>query len=473
MPFGLPLGLRFGRCTLSSRKQGEAVDLSWVPAFWKSVKPYVFRRKEDGVVILPPTMVYRTNETGMKVLDLLDRGISPESLPGMDASKLRDIAAFLEELRALFEGRAVATALMPYDFDYHRLPILGEIAVTYRCNNRCLFCYAGCGPEVSEGSGPAGCAAGAAGFCGSPADAAGKEMSTREIERVLDIFRQEAKIPFFSFTGGEPLIREDLERLIAYAVKIGLRVNLVTNGTLATPERARALKKAGLGSAQVSIESPDPELHDHLCAAEGAHVRSIAGIEAMKAAGISVQTNSTLTRLNRESLLLMPEFLAGLGISRFSMNLYIPGTAGSRAAELFVPYSETGAFVDEILRRAQAKGLVFHWYSPIPLCLYNPMTRGLGNKNCAAADGLLHVDPAGDVRPCSSWPGSLGNLLVRNFRDIWGSPEASKLKHKGYAPKACTRCNYFVACQAACPLYWNHAGYGELSGARAWRRGKE
>lgn len=473
MPFSLPLGLRLGRCALSGQTHDGVVDLSWVPAFWKSVRPYVFRRREDGVVILPPTMVYRTNETGMKVLDLLDRGISPESLPGMDESKLRDIAAFLEELRALFEGRAVATAQLPYDFDYHRLPILGEIAVTYRCNNRCLFCYAGCGPSGPEESDSAGCPAGAAGFCGSPSGAADREMSAGEIERVIDIFRDEAKIPFFSFTGGEPLIREDLERLIAYAVKAGLRVNLVTNGTLATPERARALKKAGLGSAQVSIESPDPDVHDHLCAAVGAHSRSIAGIRALQSAGISVQTNSTLTRHNRESLLRMPDFLADLGISRFSMNLYIPGTAGSQTAELFVPYSETGAFVDEMLRRAQAKGLIFHWYSPVPLCLYNPMTRGLGNKNCAAADGLLHVDPAGEVRPCSSWPGSLGNLLARDFREIWGSPEASKLKHKGYAPEACTRCNYFVACQAACPLYWNHAGYGELSCARAWRRGKE
>jgi len=424
-------------------------DLSWVRGFWESVRDYVFVREEDKVVILPPNMVYKTNKTGLQILAMLDSGALFERLRGIDDARLRDIASFLSDIKAICEGRQVATERVAYGLDFTKLPILGEIAVTYRCNNRCLFCYAGCGSGGSCGHG----------------NAAEREMETREIERVIDIFREKAKIPFFSFTGGEPLLRDDLESLIAYASGRHLRVNLITNGTLASPERARSLYRAGLRTAQVSLESPDPAIHDSLCGAPGSHAGTLAGIEALADAGIRVQTNSTITLPNRESLFSMPAYLRDLGVLRFSMNLYIPAANAARAPELFVPYSETGVFVDEIRKRAHAAGLTFYWYSPTPLCIYNPVARGLGNKSCAAADGLLSVDPAGNILPCSSYPESLGNLLEEDFAGLWFSERASYFKHKRYAPESCLRCGSFTACQAACPLYWTYAGYGELERA--------
>ena len=424
-------------------------DLSWVRGFWESVRDYVFVREEDKVVILPPNMVYKTNKTGLEILAMLDSGALFERLRGIDEARLRDIASFLSNIKAICEGRQVATERVAYGLDFTKLPILGEIAVTYRCNNRCLFCYAGCGSGGSCGHG----------------NAAEREMETREIERVIDIFREKAKIPFFSFTGGEPLLRDDLESLIAYASGRHLRVNLITNGTLANPERARSLYRAGLRTAQVSLESPDPAIHDSLCGAPGSHAGTLAGIEALADAGIRVQTNSTITLPNRESLFSMPAYLRDLGVLRFSMNLYIPAANAARAPELFVPYTETGVFVDEIRKRAHAAGLTFYWYSPTPLCIYNPVARGLGNKSCAAADGLLSVDPAGNILPCSSYPESLGNLLEEDFAGLWFSERASYFKHKRYAPESCMRCGSFTACQAACPLYWTYAGYGELERA--------
>jgi radical SAM protein with 4Fe4S-binding SPASM domain len=426
-------------------------DLSWVQEFWKSVRDYVFVRNEDKVVILPPNKVYKTNDTGLKILALLDSGIAFESMPGIDDAKLRDIDTFVSDIRNICDGREVTTESIAYGFDFTCLPILGEIAVTYRCNNRCLFCYAGCGSGGSCGRG--GCAAG--------------EMDTSAIKRIIDIFKEKAKIPFFSFTGGEPLLRDDLESLIVYAIEKHLRVNLITNGTLASLERARSLYRAGLRTAQVSLESPDPAIHDSLCGAPGSHAKTLAGIAALTAAGIRVQTNSTITRPNRESLLSMPAYLRQLGVERFSMNLYIPAANAERAPELFVPYSEAGTFVDEIRRKALAAGLIFFWYSPTPLCIYNPIARGLGNKSCAAADGLLSVDPEGNILPCSSYPESLGNLLKEDFAEIWFSGRAAHFKNKRYAPESCTRCDSFTACQAACPLYWSYAGYGELERAAA------
>jgi radical SAM protein with 4Fe4S-binding SPASM domain len=473
---GLALGGKVAAPSVKAGVPGAAApDLSWVPAFWASVRDYIFVREEDDVVILPPNLVYKTNATGVRVLKALESGARLERIEGLDAAKLADIAAFLGDIRDLCDGKNVATAQVPYGFDFTRLPILGEIAVTYRCNNRCLFCYAGCGGGSCGHGGieAAGTATEAAleSTPAFPSGVAAGELGTAELKRVIDIFRDKAKIPFFSFTGGEPLLRKDLEELIAYAGERRLRVNLITNGTLASPERARSLHEAGLRTAQVSLESPDAAIHDALCGAPGSHAATLGGIAALREAGVKVQTNSTLTRRNRESLLGMPGFLRSLGVERFSMNLYIPSAGSQTAPDLFVPYEETGSFVDEVRARAAREGLTFFWYSPTPLCIYNPVARGLGNKSCAAADGLLSVAPSGDVLPCSSYPESLGNLLERDFGDIWFSQRAAHFKNKRYAPEACAACASFTACQAACPLYWAYAGYGELERAAARKGG--
>jgi radical SAM protein with 4Fe4S-binding SPASM domain len=144
------------------------------------------------------------------------------------------------------------------------------------------------------------------------------------------------------------------------------------------------------------------------------------------------------------------------------MNMYIPGTGPGLREDLLVGYDEIGAVVDEVRRRAFLAGLGFYWYSPTPFCRYNPIARGMGNKSCAAADGLLSVAPDGGILPCSSWNEPLGNILRENFADVWFSKRALFLKHKNAAPLSCRACSSFNACQGACPLYWRACGTGLL-----------
>jgi radical SAM protein with 4Fe4S-binding SPASM domain len=434
--------------------------LAWVDEFFRRAREHIFAREEDGVVILPPNQVYKANQTGIAIIRHLLAGGRIGQIPGLsEGNRAREVGDFLADVRNLYTGEAPrGLEQIPYSFDYTTLPILGEIAVTYRCNNSCLFCYAGCGTG--------GCRGGDASGPGSA------EMSLDQIERVIRVFKDEAQIPFFSFTGGEPLLRVDLEKMIRFAGRIGLQVNLITNATLADRARARSLFKAGLRTAQVSVESCDEAAHDALTASHGSFRRTLAGIANLRAAGVSVQTNTTITALNAADAPRMPAFLAALGVSRFAMNLYIPSraagsrSAGSRAAELFFPYSKAGAAIEAVRKAARAQAMTFYWYSPIPHCRYNPIARGLGNKSCAAMDGLLSVSPTGDVLPCSSYALPMGNLLKQPFREIWFSDQALHFKNKLYAPAECAGCEGFTACQAACPLYWEYAGTEEIRACR-------
>lgn len=444
----------------SDENRALASRLEWIRGFWRSLSPFAYVRAEDGVVILPPNLVYRTNATGVALVDFVEKGGRFEDIPGFGPERAAEIERFFREIEAAHRGEAPSLETVPYDFGFTRLPVLGEIAVTYRCDNACRFCYAGCDPSPLAAPRP-----GPSGFSGGELDTAG-------MKRVIDVFRDEAKIPFFSFTGGEPLLRGDLEELVRHAVGRKLRVNLITNGTLATPERARSLFESGLRSAQVSLEAPEAGPHDALCGRRGSFEETVAGIRALLEAGIEVQTNSTLTRENREALLALPAFVAALGVRRMSMNLFIPAGTGERELELLVPYSETGAFVDAARESARRAGVRFLWYSPTPLCHYNPIARGLGNKSCAACDGLLSVAPDGSVLPCSSWPEPVGSVLDGKFRETWFSERAAWIKRKEFAPEACRGCDSFVACQGACPLYWKAVGTAEIEGrARVAVRG--
>jgi radical SAM protein with 4Fe4S-binding SPASM domain len=478
--------------------RAAARSLSWVDDFFRAMGGHIFAREEDGVVILPPNQVYKANATGIAIVRHMLAGGRVSAIPGIGLpERAAQVAAFVGALRALSLGEPGPTdprdtaagrspfEAVPYTFQYTTLPILGEIAVTYRCNNACRFCYAGCAAavprgfaaEVPRGFGAGGCSAGMPReSAGMPRDlAGGREMTLAEVRRIIRVFKEEAKIPFFSLTGGEPLLRKDLEEMISYARSLGLEVNLITNGTLADARRARRLFKAGLRTAQVSIEAPESSLHDQLTARPGSFRETLAGIRGLQDAGVSVQTNTTVSAVNADTADGMPAFLKGLGVRRFAMNLYLPPgaareDAGPFAEGLFFPYAKAGDVVERVRAAARAEGLTFYWYSPLPHCHYNTIARGLGNKSCAAMDGLLSVSAAGDVLPCSSYPESMGNLLTRDFRDIWFSERASFFKNKRYAPAECSGCGSFTACQAACPLYWRYAGTSEIRNPAARTR---
>jgi len=445
---------------IADRSVEETADrLAWIDEFVRSIRPYVFVRREDSLLILLPNQAYKINATALEILErLLGGGTIREivALHELDRpGRSQSVHEFFCDLRALVMGcmgdgqgrRAVET--IPFERPFNTLPVLSEIAVTYRCNLCCRFCYVGCGCR----SGPSGPQA---------------EMTAEQVERVLETIFREAKVPSVSFTGGEPLLRPDLPRLVAYARHLGMRVNLITNATLATPRLVERLVEAGLNSAQVSLEGPTAEIHDALTGVEGSFERTLRGIAALREAGIHVHTNTTLTAPNREAADRLPALAASLGLARLSMNLMIPTRAALDAGGtgLTIPYSRAGETILRVKEAAREAGVRFLWYSPTPLCMFNPIAHGLGNKGCAACDGLLSVSPTGDVLPCSSFDRGVGNLLAEDFRSIWWSDAAEYYKQKCYAHPVCRECPDFLFCDGACPLYWQTQGYGELLEAR-------
>lgn len=425
----------------------EEYDLCWVDDFVQKIKPYVYVREVDRLLILIPNQVYRLNESGLRIMTyvLSGRGIKELlHLLGADTATRRDIHYFFCDLRAIISGclreNETRHAVDYYQFsgDVNKYPVLAEVAVTYRCNLDCEFCYVG--------------------------EAFDKELNTCDVKKILFKIRNQVRIPSVSFTGGEPLLRNDIVKLVSYAAEIGLWTNLITNGTLLDDACVKSLKKAGLSSAQVSIEGPNEDIHDMITGRQGAFYSTIKGIELLKDAGIPVHTNTTLSKHNIAHANGIVLLAKRLGLSRMSMNLLIPCGRALKRKNIWTSYSEVGDHILQVKRFAEKQSIRFLWYSPVPLCKFNPIAHGLGNKACAAITGLLSVDPVGNVIPCSSWRKPVGSLLEQNFHDVWQSQRLDYYKSGGYAPSECRQCENYAACKGACPLYWQACGKKEIRG---------
>jgi len=141
-----------------------------------------------------------------------------------------------------------------------------RISLTDRCNFDCVYCH-------NEGLGDTR----------GPMDPQDDEMTADEVVRILEVV-EEFGVDSVKFTGGEPMLRDDLEEIIRRTPD-SMEVSLTTNGTY-LPGRAEALKEAGLERVNVSQDALDPEAFAEITKS-GAYERVMEGVEAALDAGLA------------------------------------------------------------------------------------------------------------------------------------------------------------------------------------------
>lgn len=397
-----------------------------------------------AVLTVDASRIFHLNGTAAEMIKLLLDGLSEEETARAMARRYRGVsaAALREDIRRIRRSVEALSAtdrlcpetdlgvelLEPYSQDLSA-PLRMDLALTYRCQNRCSHCYNEPTRQVSE-------------------------MDTASWRKALDRI-QAVGIPHVVFTGGEPTLRDDLPDLVAYAEESGLVTGLNTNGRrLADRAYTERLRQAGLDHVQITVESADPSLHNALTRSD-AFEETLAGLRAARDAGLYTLTNTTLTKVNASGIEALVDLVAAEGLKTFAVNGMIYSGKGKTSGLELTP-AEVVPLLDHLARRARERDLRFVWYTPTRYCELNPVEMALGVKQCTAARLSMAVEPDGTVIPCQSYYEGVGNLLTDPWEAIWNHPLCLSLRKPQTPLPECEACEHLTLCGGGCPLETRH-----------------
>lgn len=317
--------------------------------------------------------------------------------------------------------------------------------MTRRCNLKCVHCYA---QAVGEKG-------------GDPIN------TERALAMIDDLAAYGA--PVMLFSGGEPLVREDLVDLAKHATEKGMRAVISTNGTLITPQKAAELKRVGLSYVGISLDGME-DVHDHFRGVPGAFKKALRGIENCKAEGLKVGLRFTINKRNAGEIPGIFGLLRDLDIPRACFYHLVYSGRGSELVNEDLNHAETRAVVDLIMDETRAlheagkpKEILtvdnhadgpYVWmrmkredpdraakvFELLRFNEGNSSGRGIG---CISWDGKVHAD--------QFWREHVfGNVLERPFSEIWEDARIdllAKLKNKkAHVGGRCARCRHLDIC---------------------------
>jgi SynChlorMet cassette radical SAM/SPASM protein ScmE len=329
-----------------------------------------------------------------------------------------------------------------------RSPASMEVAITGKCNLRCLYCFH---------------------FTSAldvPQDLPAEEW--------LTFFEELGRLAVLRVTleGGEPFIRPDLPEIIEGIVKNRMRFNILSNGTLITEELAAFL--AGTRrceGVQISLDGSKPETHD-ACRGTGNFGKALKGLENLKRHDVPVQVRVTINRNNLEDLPEVARFLLDdLGLPSFSTNsadymgicrsqakkIQLTAADRSRAMELLCDLEEK--YPRRISATAGPLAEARDWERIIrDRREGREPESGRGHLvSCGGTFQKLGVRCDGAIVPCILMSHiELGRINRDDLGEIWQHhPEISRIRQRSLIPLSdfpyCRDCEYLTYCAGGCP----------------------
>ena len=310
-------------------------------------------------------------------------------------------------------------------------PYRMDLALTYRCQNKCDHCY------------------------NEPREM--KELTVDQWKQVISK-TWELGIPHIVFTGGEPTEYEGLAELVARSEEYGQVTGMVSNGrNLARPGYLHGLVGKGLDHVQITVLSSNPELHDRLVGEVGAWKETIEGLRTALGEQMYVSTNTTIMRSNLDDLEATMRFLISLGVKNIAFNGLI--RSGKGIGTEGITYQELGEVLTKLKLLADEGKVKLIWYTPTPYHEFNPVNYGLGIKQCTACSLNMAIEPDGTVLPCQSYYEPLGNILADPWEKIWDHDLCKRIRERKYLDGECLECGMSDVCGGGCPLSRNIGDY--------------
>lgn len=309
------------------------------------------------------------------------------------------------------------------------------LSPSYACNNRCRWCYVG--GLLSEAP----------------------KASLSDIKYYIDQMVK-AGARTCILVGGEPSVYPDILETIAYATDCGISVKMMTNGRrLSSFEFVLKLKEVGLSYCSISLEGPE-RLHDEITRIPGSFEESFQGILNCQRANLPVNSITTISSFNKESL---DEFLGVLhqiNLRRAVFNMCSSQPSG------YGGNSEGTIDLADYARIVERIGLKYDFvcfYALVPLCLFDQeklkilLKLGRLRVSCSLFGNVVAIDPRGAMLPCTHMAGlQYGNLNEPGAIEKFLAKKTKEMQFlSSYAPnQKCSDCSLWNTCRGGCNLIW-------------------
>ncbi len=308
------------------------------------------------------------------------------------------------------------------------------INLTRRCNLACAHCYMDAKTRESGSDG---------------------ELDTTEVKGLLEQISSRSNETMVVLTGGEPLLRRDLDELVAHGSRLGLSMVVGTNGVLLDEQRVLSLKAAGAMGMGISLDSLDPAHHDAFRGCNGSWEKTLNGMEACRKHGLPFQVHFSVTEKNAHEVDAMIDFTRATGAHVLNIFFLVCTGRGESMSDITPARYEQvlqqlvkaqKQSTDLIIRARCAQHFKRVAYQLDP---ESPLTRAQGYEGggCLAGIHYCRITPEGGVTACPYIPIEDGNIRHTPFWEIWDQAPGFQQLREPELTGECGKCEFRKLCR--------------------------
>lgn len=300
------------------------------------------------------------------------------------------------------------------------------------------------------------------------------QLTTEEGKRLVDKVASFAKPwPTMIFTGGDPLLRDDLFELLAYAAGVGVRFAVSPAASdLLTRDALKRLKDSGAAAISLSLDGACEEMHDSIRREPGTFRRTVQAARDAAAIGLNVQVNTTVMKMNFDQVPAIFRLVTNLDVRTWEVFFLVKVGRGTGVEDLSPAECETvcnllydasrlgvtvrtveAPFVRRVaLQRSQSGD---YWGDPKYRAMRASLFEGgrsstdrstLNPRGTLDGDGIVFVGYDGSIYPGGLVPLRLGNVMEDDLKEVYrGNPLLRRVRERDMAGR-CGACDYKHVC---------------------------
>lgn len=363
--------------------------------------------------------------------------------------KTEDLSDLSSDKQAMALINALFRSINKYGFSIMKsgIPLYVVFDITNRCNLKCIHCYS------SEQN---------------------VELKTSDVYHIIDMLYENGA-GIIDFGGGEPLLRNDIFKVLSYSKNAGLYTSISTNGVLLNGGCIKNLKTLNIDQVCISLDGAKPETHNHIRNKKGTYKKAINGIKNCVNSGLNTYVSTVFMQSNICELENLYDLLNSLGIQGWYVYDFIPAGHGQELQDEILDSEQRKQLFEKLNDFAVSSKISIKPY-PYSVLInstyetdiyfykkYGKLAELFGG--CLTARWTCHISSNGDLNPCYLLPHKLGNLKYETFEKIWfnkSNPILNDLRNRAFLKGNCGICGYRDVCGGCrARAFWTKDDYLE------------